>query len=113
MLKIDPNCEFTEKDVSERLIKKSDDGKFLILNEKVHSTVQYLRETQRSTFHVPCGNVTDIDPMEFLRYFSVYVETVTEYEKVTTSHNCNYKDDEDDGDETLKHIPEKNCLEKN
>lgn len=61
--------------ILEDLVSRDEDGNF-VLNKSIGLPLTYLRETDRETFHTREKND------DFLKYFSVYLEKITEYTRI-------------------------------
>lgn len=73
------------ENILNELLKQNADGSGLVLNEKIGIKFQYLRHIKTKKYHVPMKHIIDTNASEFLRYLTIRVATVTEYNRFSNT----------------------------
>jgi hypothetical protein len=73
-----------------KLLERSKDNKFLTTYANLKFPIDYLRENKGDLYSVSLSRVKDLNPMEFIRYFTIQIDTLTEYVKEKINKR-NYK----------------------
>jgi hypothetical protein len=76
----------SNRNFRENIIKRSDDGYNLILNDQIDKLqLTYMRESRDILFRAPMGLKNDLNPFKYWRYFDIFVSTNTEYTREQSS----------------------------